>query len=252
MGSNQSTHFTETRDFNNTIMQYSNQSCSITCTTSFNDNVVIVIGGSGNINIENVCSIQKSSCQMKAAFDASIETIIDSAISQSTTAVGGLSFTFNNIDQSINVASHVTNNISQLMNSSCTLAVQQSINNNYFYIQDRTGDINWTQKGDVTSSTCSMENVGKASTFNKTTVDAKQKSEVQNVFTLLFMSFIVLIIGATIVLVAFVMTGGVATVAGALSQAQQSGPAGQMGSELEGLGLPPAMVAEAEEAAMVV
>lgn len=209
MGSNISQSYNETREFNNTVLQASSQSCSITCATNFNNDTVIIIGGTGGVNIKQSCKITDASCQLKAAFEAGIENIIESTVSQSASAIGGISFTFSNQNQDINLSSTVNNSISQIMSSSCKISSEANQNNNYFLFVGRDGDINLGQDASISGANCSMDNYAKASTFNKAVSDASQKAKVQNVFAMMFMGIIVMMVLVGIALIAFVLTGGV-------------------------------------------
>jgi hypothetical protein len=206
--------FTEVRNFNTNITQASTQSCTIVCKTAFNNNNIIMIGGSGSLNVIQTCQITDSNCQLKTAFTADITNLIKTSVKQSESAMGGVSFTFNSQDQAINISSTVNNSISQIMSSTCKIANDTEANDNYIVAIGRSGDINFTQKGSITSSNCTMDNVAKASAFNKAVTDASQTSKIQSVFTLIFVAFIVLILTVGIVLITFVVTAGKVVTAG--------------------------------------
>lgn len=192
----------------NNVLQSSVENCTISCGNNFNYNTLIVIGGSGDINISQSCKVDSSTCQLKASFDSSIQSIIDNIIAQSASAQSGFSFDFSVITQDVNINSIIQNSITQLMSSSCAITSSNNKNSNYILIADRDGNIDLSQTGVITSSTCAMDNIAKAATYSQVTNDATQKSSITNIFALFFIGFIVLIIVMGVVLVAFVVTGG--------------------------------------------
>lgn len=204
--SNQS--YDEVRNFNTNITQASTQSCTIVCSAVFSNNTVILINHKGSFNVIQTCDIVDSNCQLKAAFNANITSLIESTVQQSATAMGGISFTFNDQDQSIDISSTINNSISQIMSSTCKIANTSDISNNYIVAIGGSGDINFEQKNKITSTNCYMDSSAKASAFNKSVSDASQATELQNAFTMILVAFIVVIVVIGAVLMAFVLTGG--------------------------------------------
>ena len=208
--------------FSTDIVQASNQKCSIACTSSFNNNTVIIIGGTGDITISSACAIIDSSCQLKAAFDTDIENTIKVLAEQSSSAMSGFDLTWHDVKLSLDVTNVIQNSISQLMNSSCALTATSNMDNNFFYIQDRVGDITLSSSAAITAGTCSMDNYAKASAFNSATTEAKQSSSVINIFGIMALGFIVMIVVIGGAILAFVLTGGANKLIKAQSETAQS------------------------------
>lgn len=224
MGGASDQTYQENRNFNNTILQASTQTCELICTTEFNNNVLIAINYTGSINITQSCVISNSTCKLKAAFDANIENIIETTVEQSADAMGGLSFTFNLQNEAIDISSVVDNSISQIMTSSCRIESSLEKNNNYFLLVNSSGGIDLGQEGEINSSNCSLDNYAKAATFNTALASATQKTSLQNIFTFIFIAFIVIILVVGVVLLAFVLTGGAAKAIGS-KKGKQPAPA---------------------------
>lgn len=204
----------------NTMLQASKARCSATCKNTISGVTIIVIGSEGEIgNISQECKMNNINCIMQNSFNVQIENILKSMIDQSTSAMSGISFDWKHIEQNVNLYQLIENTITQTMDTSCTFEAGNEATGLYFYVQDSKGKIgNLSQSSSITNASCNMDNMAKAVTYNEETSDAKQKATVSNMFALIFIAIIIAIIMAGIVLVVFLLTGGVASVAKASSQ----------------------------------
>ncbi len=221
--------YDESRNISTNVLQLSNQKCSITCNNTFTNGTYILENVTGSIIISQSCTITDATCAFKTAFEANIENIIQSMIQQNSFQLNGMSFNFDTILETININTIIHNSISQIMNSSCAITANNTVDNIYFYVNGLGHDFNVTQAGTISSSTCSIDNMAKSTSYNQTTADATQSSTVINVISLLFIAFIVLIIVMGVVACVFILSGGVSQVASLASQIQQS-QGGGMGS----------------------
>lgn len=235
MGSNTSISYNESRGITTQILQESNQSCSITCNNNLNNGTFIFQNVTGNITIAQSCSISDVSCAFKTSFEANLQTLVQSMIQQQSTAMSGFSLDYTNVKERININTVIQNSISQIMNSSCAISANNSANNTYFYVDNLKGNFNMSQNGSISSSSCTVDNFAKATSYTKTTSDASQKSTIISIFSLIFIAFIVLIIVLGIVASVFILSGGVGQVANAASQMQKGQGGGAGGFDLGSL-----------------
>jgi hypothetical protein len=207
MGNASVISYNESRRISTNILQLSNQTCSISCNNNLSNSTFIFVNVEGNIKIAQSCSIVDSSCAFRNAFEANIENIIESLVKQENFSLNGFSFNFDASVESTNINSIIQNNISQIMNSSCAISVNNVMNNNYFYVDNLHGDFDISQSGTISSSTCAMDNISKATSFNETVADIDQSNTTINVISLIFIAFIVLIIVMGIVASIFILSG---------------------------------------------
>jgi len=184
---------------------------------------VIIIGGTGTIDISQSCTIDSATCQLKASFDTNIQDIIQSVIQQTETSFSGLLPDFTTVVQDVNINTVIQNSITQLMSSSCAIESENTKNSNYILVANHDGDINLSQTGTITSSTCSMDNMAKAATYTQVTNDASQKSTTISILALFVVGFIVLVIVMGIVLITFILSGGASKLISAAADTTKQG-----------------------------
>lgn len=194
--------------FSTNVLQVSNQKCDIACVSTFNNNTVIIIGGSGGVSISSTCTITDASCQLKATLDSSIENVIDNILKQTSQAMSGFDLTWHHVEQSTDMTNVVQNSVSQIMNSTCAITATSNMNNNFIYIQNRDGPISLSSSASVSASTCSMDNYAKASATTSATNQAEQDSKTFNIFSIMFIGFIIMIVMVGVCMMAFILTGG--------------------------------------------
>lgn len=248
MGNVTSQTISSNQEVVNTMLQDAVSSCTFNCQNQLSNVTVIVIGGSGNISIAQECKMDNLQCIMSNSFDAQVEDILKSMLQQSATSMNGFSLDFAAISQNVDLNQYIQNQITQMMDSSCTFNATNDASAIYTYVQDHNGNVDISQTADITNSTCNMDNVAKAVTYNNETGQVTQKSTIINIFSLIFIAIIVAIVIAGIVLIVFIATGGVKTVAeaaGQASTAKGAAPAGEAAAAAPSAGL----IAEAAEAA---
>lgn len=209
MGNNTSVAIRSNQDISNGMLQESKQECEANCTNTMTNTTVVTIGGSGNADIKQECSITGISCIMKASFDTQIENVLKSMLAQSSSSMSGFSLDFSNISQEVSLNQVIRNQVTQIMSSSCNFNSENTMQNLYFYTQDHTGNFSLSQSGAVSNSSCNMDNVAKISTYNTAIADVSQKTSIVNIFSMIFIVIIVCCVMGAIVIIVFLLTGGV-------------------------------------------
>lgn len=185
--------------------QISTAKCTITCDQTLSNNTVIIDTGStvGNINFENICVIIDSTCMINQNISTSILNILNASIDQTALATQPLfSLVYNSTKASSSLDEVVSNQIQQLINSQCTIATNQEMNNNYIYVGSGTtvGDISFVQHSTLSNVECLMDISAKADVTNR--LDAKVKQTAATIDT----TFLIVIVIVLILLV----IGGIA------------------------------------------
>src|SRR5258706_2025083 len=121
----------------NTATQTSIAKCTIECDQTLSGNTVIISPGAtvGNITFENICVIKDASCMINQNIETSITNILNATIDQSALSTQPVfSLTFNSTKALSSLDEVISNQIQQLISSSCTIATNQEMNNNYIYV----------------------------------------------------------------------------------------------------------------------
>lgn len=202
MGSGQSQSFTSFTDIQTDILQSSVQRCSIICSNEMSGNTFIWKNIKGNIKISQTCVVSDATCAMKTAFEGSIQNLIDSLVKQNATTFSGLSLSIDKIEQETTLVTLVQNRMSQIINATCNVSSINTMNNNYFYVENMEGDFTISQAGNVSGASCLMDNLAKAATDNTVKTKAEQSSKVISALAIGSLIFIVgaLIIGAIVIM----------------------------------------------------
>lgn len=193
----------------NRILNNTKTSCEYRINDSINNVTVIVEGGSvENINIKNVANINGASCIMSTYQESEIQNILQDMIKQTDTAVSGLVPSFNFINQHVKINQLIENSISQIQESSCNFVAESNINNVYVVLQNTNGkDVNIGSETTIGNSSCSMDNVSKASTYNQITNDVTQKASIKSLGGAIIVFIIICIIIFIIIMVVMNMGG---------------------------------------------
>ena len=214
MGSNTSNTVTQNQTVVNSALQASQQTCQAGCTNSLNNATVIVVGGTGDVTIQQTCKLDGIQCIMASTLDNQVQTVLQAMAKQQSSTMAGFSLDFHNVSQNVNLSQYIKNSVTQIMDSSCKFEAANDISGLYFYAKDRNGNLNITQSAAITNSTCNLNNLAKNVTYNTSSAEADQKAEITNIFALVFVIIIVAIIMAGLVAITFFSTGGLSTVYG--------------------------------------
>lgn len=232
---------TSTQKVTNTMIQSSRQLCDATCNNNLSNTTIIVSGGEGDIDITQQCAIDNITCIMGASFDAQLENTLESMLTQSATAMSaGFNMNFAATNQNTNLNQYITNSTTQLMDSSCNFTASNNIDNLYFFVEDRDGNINISQSATISNSSCNMDNVAKNTVYNAASASADQESKISQLgaMGMIMVVIIIMVILGAIMMVITKITGGGSSATSAGGQNRSSSgsqgrqPSGRQGSSL--------------------
>lgn len=211
MGSSSTNIANIQQSFMNNITQQSQQYCTATSNPTANNNVVIVNGANikGNFTGVSETTTTDASCLIVSNMEDSVSDILSATITQTneteTDWFNGFQFTADT--NSFNLTQSVTNNISQLNQTTCSANSSSSTNNNYVYVTNATvgGDFVGVTNTSSAAATCSMTNMMKNTTYNQAQGNGSQSNTVKGMFVAMVASFaaiVGLIVIAVIILFA--------------------------------------------------
>lgn len=205
MGSTTSTSSRVVLQAANTATQTSIAKCTIECDQVLSGNTVIILPGAvvGNILFQNICVIKDASCMINQNIETTITNILNATIDQSSLSTQPLfSLTYNSTKAISSLDEIISNQIQQLISSTCTFQTNQQMNNNYIYIGNNAtvGDISFVQHSTLSNVECTMDISAKADAHNEETGNVKQRAT-----TLDSMSIFGIAIALIIVMVAVLM-----------------------------------------------
>jgi len=171
-----------------------NQDCSPVCTTEIKDISIVVIGGTGDIVVSQICTAS-SECQQSAAVDVVVRTIFDAfqkSDIQGIPTIGGVSLGVTRQDSEQQIREKVEAFINQRCNAVASLSAERV---NIVVIQ-RDGNIAFNQAGDARSA-CNM------SAATDVAVETKVQSGQVSTIGSSLLPIIALIIAIVIVIIIF-------------------------------------------------
>lgn len=184
------------QEITNEIVQVSEQICNITVVNDFSNNVIIIVGASGDVTFEQRGKIINSSCNLTTSLDSQIQNSISAQIAQSSEITkAGFAINWDSVDQDVSVYQTMKNSVTQLMSATCNITASNTITNNYYYLQDIEGDIYFSQESEITNATCNMDNASSSTAFNEATTDVDQTSKKTTINPLLAALGICMILG---------------------------------------------------------
>lgn len=195
------------------ILQATVQYCEMSCRNIMEGNTIIIIGGSGNVDATQSCTITDASCLFKSSFQSSIADIIKNSATQDSKAFSGLSLDFNASDQNIRLNTHLVNRITQLLASTCKNESENIKDNNTYILVNHNGDLDLGQQGEVSNVTCSSVNMGKATSSSSISNKASQSSTyvsllAAGVASLFLIPVIIAVVVLLVILVPMFKRGG--------------------------------------------
>jgi len=202
MGGSHSNTATINQSFANNITTVDQENCVSNANAQVSGNVLIVSGStvSGNVGVIAAATTD-ASCLMVSAMENNIQDIMKATSTQTNNTsndwFGG--FEWNKDNNTFNLTQSVTNNISQINESTCTGNALASNNNNYVYIHGSTigGNVAIASTTDPKAN-CSMTNMMKNYTYNYVQGDNNQSNTQKGMFVAI-VSAICLLIGVIII-----------------------------------------------------
>jgi hypothetical protein len=227
MGNNTSQKITENQQILTTATQISASSCNIDCTQDISDVTIIKIGGTGDINIYQTCTLSGVSCVMQTSMDTQIDTILSAIADQSSSQSSQPFWDIpSNCKQSVDITQLIENTITQVQVSSCEISAVQTQKNIYVYAQDVDGDITLSQEVLISNSTCNMTNNDSIVSNSTATSDTSNDSVQKKGLGMFMMLLIIMVIMGGIIMCVFLLTGGTAMVMKSSSQKSSGGEKG--------------------------
>lgn len=199
MGNTQTNIASIQQNFMNNVLQQNQQNCLVQTTDTANNNVVIVSGATidGNFTGVTVTAHTDASCLMTSSMEDSIQNILSATLQQTNSSAtdwfGG--FSFSGETNVFDIEQSVTNNISQINQTTCSTNTSTSANNNYLYVTNTEikGSFIGVDPTSDTKMNCTVTNIMKNTTYNQAQASASQSNTDIGSFTLIFA-----IIGAVI------------------------------------------------------
>ena len=186
----------------NSAIQTSIGRCRIECDQDMTGNTIIINGGNvGNINLQQICVVKDSKCTINSSIESIVDNILESSIDQSAFMTNPIipQMTQNNTKLLSNVEQNITNQLQQLISSTCVIETTQKMNNNFIYVGNATaGNINFVQNSTLSNVECIIDNMAKSESYNKEVSDVKQKATTVDCLTM-FGMVIALVLGLIII-----------------------------------------------------
>jgi hypothetical protein len=203
MGSATSTSSRVVLQAANTATQTSIAKCGFQCDQTESNNTVIISPGAtvGNILFENICVIQDASCQINQNIDTSVINALNATVNQTALSTQPLfSLTFNSTKASSSLDEVATNQITQLINSTCTFSTNQQMNNNYVYVGNNAtvGDISFVQHSTLSNVECTMDIAAKTTASNNETATVTQVAATIDTTTIIIIAIIIVVLAVAV------------------------------------------------------
>lgn len=164
------------------------------------DVTIIVVGGSGEIVLENTLDLSNTTCNLSASLDSQIANELSALLQQQSTSITGLIPDFTSKKQTLAIGQSVKNSAAQSSYAACQTGVNQDISNVYIFAEDTDRNIHLINKGGINNSSCNITNALKQIT--KTALKATGKQSMTTI------SGIVLIIVAIAIVALVIFLGG--------------------------------------------
>jgi hypothetical protein len=167
-------------DILNDATQVINNYCSISCGDNISNTNVVVTGSDTRINLSQTCSAVGAECSIKNIIGNQIDNMITdlSKNEQKGSATGIMGMLGPTSTENEFMSTAIKNSITQLVNNTCSISVENQMNNVRAVIVGNNDTFNIAQTGDMDKSTCAMDTVIKNVINNNVanTTDNKQST----------------------------------------------------------------------------
>ena len=164
----------------NDATQNINNYCSISCGDNISNTNIVVTGSETRINLSQTCSSVGAECSIKNIIGNQIENMITNLTKneQKGSATGIMGMLGPTSTENEFMSTAIKNSVTQLVNNTCSISVQNKMNNVRAVILGNNDTFNITQTGDMDKATCSMDTVIKNIINNDVanTTDNKQST----------------------------------------------------------------------------
>lgn len=196
-------HLSTTQSITNNVALQSADYCDIQGSDQLNGDTIVIVGGTGSVTIGGYLNMTNSQCSSAATLATTIQSILTSIASQSSTTVGFAIPTLHDMS----ITNTIMNQISESVIQSCVISASNTENDDYIFIKDRTGNISIGSNTDVSNSTCNISSaVTAASNSTASSSSSQQSTSVGPIASMLLGG--VLIVGGIAAVVVLMMFSG--------------------------------------------
>lgn len=210
MGSNQDNETSANFSIQNDLMQVTQSSCRATC-QSIQSGTTVVINDStvlGGITLTNECSANIA-CVMSQTLSSNVDNIMSSMVKQAQVASNNFfSFTFKHQSNKATINDHISNNITQIMTSTCQASATALQTDTTVLVNKSTitGGITLANRGNA-SANCTMNNTGKIVLYNKQQATVDQEQKIFNIFAIIALVILIcIVLYAVVTIISHVLT----------------------------------------------
>ena len=211
MGGAQSQSVDQNSKIVNDVAQISSANCGAECSSRIDNTTIIANGGTGDILIGGTCTISNFDCTIKNYFQTDITAILDNMAKQNTEASTGFTFDFHLTNQTVNINQLIENSVLQQSTSSCKFSENTDVSNTVLIFNDHDGNITINPTGNISSSSCKLDNTAKTQTNSEETATSDQSSKLTSALALLLMIIVIIVIIVALTSVFKALPGGTTT-----------------------------------------
>jgi hypothetical protein len=202
------------------IVNQSLQNVANYCTISCNDNIsnldIVVVGGNDTINIGQVCSIVGSECMIKNLISTQVDNLVKNIVQQQQSNMGIFSLFGPSSSETTNISTAIKNQVSQLINNTCSQSSDNNISNSTVFAQDANLDLTISQSGSIQKAQCALDTVAKLLINNDVQNQVKQtQSSCGNILAILIVVAVIVLLFILFPLLRGISSGAGAIVSGA-------------------------------------
>lgn len=179
----------------NGAQQTVNNYCSISCNADISNVNIVIDGGNAQIDIGQTCTNIGSECTIKNVISSEIENMIENLVQQQQTNGGIFSLLGPSQSNDANISNSIKNQISQLINNTCTQNTNVTLNNMNITSIDANLKFNYVQTGTQDHATCALDTVAKLVLNNQVSNSVKQtQSSCGNVLGILIAIAVIIVL----------------------------------------------------------
>jgi hypothetical protein len=187
---------TEATNILNDATQVINNYCSISCGDNISNTSVTVTGSNTRINLSQTCSAVGAECSIKNIIGNQIDNMITNLTKneQKGSASGVMGLLGPSSTENENMSTAIKNSITQLVNNTCSISVENQLNNVRAVIVGNNDTFNIAQTGDMDKSTCVMDTVIKNVLNNNVSNEADNKQSTLSILQFIIVVAIIIVL----------------------------------------------------------